>query len=185
MASRLLGIVPVAQGQLAAHHAELAGLPYRGLGVVVPEDQHPHIGPGIADGQRIGVREFPVHVVDRAVHGDLGGAVEVGVEAVRQRPAPDVQLLVGHDLSGKDHGLEVRQRHGIQCSGVGHAAHDGGHPEDAADLLLGHVFHQLHRVHKEDFRNNQHLGPGEDRGVEVKDRVVKVEARLEADHRVF
>ena len=117
----------------------------------------------------------------RAFGGRDVGYRCVGIAAQgfgRQCPAPDIQLLIGHDLSGEDHGLEVRQRHGIQCAGIGHAAHDRGHPEDAADLLLGHVFHQLHRVHKEDFRDNQHLCPPQHPGIEVKDRIVKMEKTL-------
>ena len=102
---RLRGVIPIAQRQLAADDAQLSRLPHSRLGVILSENENAHVGAGIADGQRIRVSKRTIHQIDGAVYGDLRGTIEIGKERIGKGAAPDIELLVGHDLTGKYNGL--------------------------------------------------------------------------------
>ena len=128
--------VPVAQSNAGADDTQLSLLTWRCLSAVLGQKYHAHVFTGASNGQGIRICKVAIHKVVAANIRDFRRAIEIGIGALRQCPAPDIQLLIGHHLAAERNRSQLWKRDMLQRTGVCHVYHHSRHPENGRNLLL-------------------------------------------------
>ena len=144
--SSLLGVVVVTHRQRRASDTKFSLNTRLADGLVfIVEDEDVGIAAGIADRQRLLVRNLLINNIIGAVEGNLDGAVEVGECHLRQMMMPVVVLFGGKYLACEPYCTEALKLKTRQQVHVGDVHHNRRHPEQVVYLMLLEHLEDLRR----------------------------------------
>ncbi len=139
-----LRIPVIAQGQTAPFHAQLAHAAILHRAVLLVQDHRSRVQDRLPDRERLVPVLLLIHHIGRTYKG-LRGAIEVGIDRVREIADPVVQMLHRQHLAGEHHMPQVFRQGELEGIQVRDHPHSRGDPQEGGDLPFVHILHQPDR----------------------------------------